>query len=86
MRVLMLKMKVSQVFKERSEGFENTIKKYPDIELISVLGAPQPNVATSALNNFIADSKASGKTNVRVNTPTDTAALTVIESRRSECI
>lgn len=74
---------VSQVFKERSEGFENTIKKYPDIELISVLGAPQANVATSALNNVIADAKASGKTIDLVNTPTDTATLGVIESLKS---
>ena len=74
---------VSQVFKERSQGFEAEIKKYPNIELISVLGAPQADKATSALNNVIADLKASNKTVDLVNTPTDTATLGVIESLKT---
>lgn len=74
---------VSQVFKERSEGFEAVIKEYPEIELVSVLGAPQADVATSALNNVIADLSASGKTVDLVNTPTDTATLGVVESLKS---
>lgn len=74
---------VSQVFKERSEGFEEVIKQHPDIELISVLGAPASDVATSALNNVIADAKASGKTIDLVNTPTDTATLGVVEALKT---
>ncbi|MEA5153220.1 sugar ABC transporter substrate-binding protein [Raineyella sp.] len=74
---------VSQVFKDRAEGFESVIKKYPDIKLISVLGAPQADKATSALNNVIADQKAAGRTIDLVNTPTDTATLGVIESLRT---
>lgn len=74
---------VSQVFKERSEGFEQVIKQHPDIELISVLGAPASDVATSALNNVIADAKASGKTIDLVNTPTDTATLGVVEALKT---
>ena len=74
---------VSQVFKERAQGFEAVIKKYPNIELIPVLGAPQADKATSALNNVIADVKASGKTIDLVNTPTDTATLGAIESLKS---
>ncbi|GAA2178631.1 substrate-binding domain-containing protein [Brooklawnia cerclae] len=74
---------VSQVFKERSEGFENVIKQYPDIELISVLGAPESDVATSALNNVIADAKSSGKTIDLVNTPTDTATLGAVEALKT---
>ncbi|MDO5701026.1 MAG: sugar ABC transporter substrate-binding protein [Bowdeniella nasicola] len=74
---------VSQVFKDRAKGFEDVIQKYPDIELISVLGAPQADVATSALNNVIADAKSSGKTIDLVNTPTDTATLGVIESLKT---
>ncbi|MGV8973509.1 MAG: sugar ABC transporter substrate-binding protein [Rhodoglobus sp.] len=74
---------VSQVFKERSEGFEKVIEGYPDIELISVLGAPQADKATSALNNVIADAKASGKTIDLVNTPTDSATLGVIEALKT---
>jgi simple sugar transport system substrate-binding protein len=74
---------VSQVFKERAEGFENVIKQYPGIELISVLGAPESDIATSALNNVIADTKASGKTIDLVNTPTDTATLGVVESLKT---
>ena len=74
---------VSQVFKERAEGFEEVIKEYPDIELISVLGAPQADVATSALNNVIADAKASGKTIDLINTPTDTATLGAVESLKT---
>lgn len=74
---------VSQVFKDRSEGFESVIKEHPDIELISVLGAPESDVATSALNNVIADAKASGKTIDLVNTPTDTATLGVVESLKT---
>ncbi|MGO2660250.1 sugar ABC transporter substrate-binding protein [Mycetocola reblochoni] len=74
---------VSQVFKERSEGFESVIKEYPDVELISVLGAPEADVATSALNNVIADAKSSGKTIDLINTPTDTATLGAIESLKT---
>ncbi|SDB96493.1 monosaccharide ABC transporter substrate-binding protein, CUT2 family [Raineyella antarctica] len=74
---------VSQVFKERAEGFEAVIKKYPNIQLVSVLGAPQADKATSALNNVIADTKASGKSIDLVNTPTDTATLGVIESLKT---
>ncbi|WP_168582342.1 sugar ABC transporter substrate-binding protein [Gephyromycinifex aptenodytis] len=74
---------VSQVFKERSKGFEDTIKKYPEIKLISVLGAPQADKATSALNNVLADVKSSGGTVDLVNTPTDTATLGVIESLKT---
>lgn len=74
---------VSQVFKERSKGFEDTIKKYPGIKLISVLGAPQADKATSALNNVLADAKSSGTTIDLVNTPTDTATLGVIESLKT---
>lgn len=74
---------VSQVFKERSQGFEAVIKQYPNIELISVLGAPQADKATSALNNVIADVKASGKSIDLVNTPTDTATLGVVESLKT---
>lgn len=74
---------VSQVFKERSEGFESVIKKYPNIELKSVLGAPEADRATSALNNVIADAKASGQEIDLINTPTDTATLGVIESLKS---
>lgn len=74
---------VSQVFKERSEGFENVINEYPDIELISVLGAPEADQATNALNNVIADVNSSGGTIDLVNTPTDTATLGVIESLRT---
>lgn len=74
---------VSQVFKERSQGFEAEIKKHPNIELISVLGAPQADKATSALNNVLADAKASNKTIDLVNTPTDTATLGVIESLKT---
>lgn len=74
---------VSQVFKERSDGFESVIAQYPDIELISVLGAPEADVATSALNNIIADVRASGKEIDLINTPTDTATLGAIESLRT---
>lgn len=74
---------VSQVFKERSDGFESVIAEYPDIELISVLGAPEADVATSALNNVIADAQASGKTIDLVNTPTDTATLGAIEALKT---
>ncbi|MGO3884767.1 MAG: sugar ABC transporter substrate-binding protein [Mycetocola sp.] len=74
---------VSQVFKERSEGFESVIAEYPDVELISVLGAPEADVATSALNNVIADAASSGKTIDLVNTPTDTATLGAIESLKT---
>lgn len=74
---------VSQVFKERAAGFENAIKQYPNIQLISVLGAPQADKATSALNNIIADTKAQGLTIDLVNTPTDTATLGVVESLKS---
>jgi len=74
---------VSQVFKDRAAGFDAVIKKYPNIELISALGAPQPDVATSALNNVIADAKASGKTIDLINTPTDTATLGAIESLKT---
>lgn len=74
---------VSQVFKERSEGFEKVIKGYPDIQLVSVLGAPQADKATSALNNVIADLKSSGKTIDLVNTPTDSATLGVIEALKT---
>lgn len=74
---------VSQVFKERAKGFEDVIKQYPDIELISVLGAPQADVATSALNNIIADTKSQGKTIDLINTPTDTATLGVVESLKT---
>ncbi|CAB1254337.1 Sugar ABC transporter substrate-binding protein [Ruminococcaceae bacterium BL-6] len=74
---------VSQVFKERAKGFEDEIKKYPDIELISVLGAPEADVATSALNNIIADAKSQGKTIDLINTPTDTATLGVVESLKT---
>lgn len=77
---------VSQVFKERSQGFESVIKKYPNIELKSVLGAPQADKATSALNNIIADVKASGKSIDLINTPTDTATLGVIESLKSNSL
>lgn len=71
---------VSQVFKERAKGFEDTIKKYPDIKLISVLGAPQADVATSALNNIIADSKSQGQTIDLINTPTDTATVGAVQA------
>lgn len=74
---------VSQVFKERAEGFDAVIKEYPNIELISVLGAPETDVATSALNNIIADAKASGKTIDAVNTPADTAGLGAIEALKT---
>ena len=74
---------VSQVFKERSQGFEQVIKRYPNIQLVSVLGAPQADKATSALNNVIADLKSSGKKVDVVNTPTDTATLGVIESLKT---
>lgn len=74
---------VSQVFKERSQGFEEVIKENPDIELISVLGAPASDVATSALNNIIADAKSSGKTIDLVNTPTDTATLGAVEALKT---
>ncbi len=74
---------VSQVFKERSEGFEEVIAEYPDVELVSVLGAPEADVATSALNNVIADAQSSGKTIDLVNTPTDTATLGAIESLKT---
>ncbi|QGF23235.1 sugar ABC transporter substrate-binding protein [Raineyella fluvialis] len=74
---------VSQVFKERAQGFESVIKKYPNIQLISVLGAPQQDKATSALNNVIADQKAAGKTIDLVNTPTDTATLGAVESLKT---
>ncbi len=74
---------VSQVFKERAKGFEDEIKKYPDIELISVLGAPQADVATSALNNIIADAKSQGKNIDLINTPTDTATLGVVEALKT---
>lgn len=74
---------VSQVFKERAAGFETELKKYPNIEVISVLGAPQADKATSALNNVIADAKASKKTIDLVNTPTDTATLGAIEALKS---
>ena len=74
---------VSQVFKERAQGFDAEIKKYPKIELISVLGAPQADKATSALNNVIADTKASNKTIDLVNTPTDTATLGVVEALKT---
>ena len=74
---------VSQVFKDRSQGFEDVIKQHPGIELVSVLGAPQADKATSALNNVIADMKASGKTVDLVNTPTDTATLGVVESLKT---
>lgn len=74
---------VSQVFKDRAAGFEEVIKQYPDIELISVLGAPQADVATSALNNIIADAKSAGKTIDLINTPTDTATLGAIESLKT---
>ena len=74
---------VSQVFKERAQGFENEIKKHPEVKLISVLGAPQADKATSALNNIIADAKSSGTTIDVVNTPTDTATLGVIESLKT---
>lgn len=74
---------VSQVFKERSQGFEAVIKKYPNIQLVSVLGAPQADKATSALTNVIADLKSSGKTVDVVNTPTDTATLGVVESLKT---
>ncbi len=74
---------VSQVFKERAQGFDAEIKKYPNIELISVLGAPQADKATSALNNVLADAKASNKTIDLVNTPTDTATLGVVESLKT---
>lgn len=71
---------VSQVFKDRAKGFEDTIKQYPDIKLISVLGAPQADVATSALNNIIADSKSQGQTIDLINTPTDTATLGAVQA------
>lgn len=74
---------VSQVFKERSEGFENVIKQYPDIQLISVLGAPEADQATNALNNVIADVSSSGGSIDLVNTPTDTATLGVIEALKT---
>lgn len=74
---------VSQVFKDRAQGFEDVIKQHPDIELVSVLGAPQADKATSALNNVIADLKASGKTVDLVNTPTDTATMGVVESLKT---
>ena len=71
---------VSQVFKDRAKGFEDEIKKYSDIKLISVLGAPQADVATSALNNIIADSKSRNETIDLINTPTDTATLGAVEA------
>lgn len=74
---------VSQVFKDRAQGFEDVIKEYPDIELISVLGAPEADVATSALNNIIADAKAQGKTIDLINTPTDTATIGAIEALKT---
>ncbi|WIY83358.1 sugar ABC transporter substrate-binding protein [Propionimicrobium sp. PCR01-08-3] len=74
---------VSQVFKERSEGFESVIKQYPDIELVSVLGAPESDVATSALNNVIADANSSGKTIDLINTPTDTATIGAVEALKT---
>lgn len=74
---------VSQVFKDRAKGFEDVIKKYPQIKLKSVLGAPEADVATSALNNILADAKSSGETIDLVNTPTDTATLGVIESLKT---
>lgn len=74
---------VSQVFKDRAAGFEEVIKDHPNIELISVLGAPQADVATSALNNIIADAKSAGKTIDLVNTPTDTATLGAIEALKT---
>lgn len=74
---------VSQVFKERAEGFENVIKKHPNIELISALGAPESDVATSALSNIIADAKSAGKKIDLVNTPADTATLGVAEALKT---
>lgn len=74
---------VSQVFKERAEGFDEYIKQYPNIELISVLGAPETDKATSALNNILADAKASGKVIDAVNTPADTAGLGAIEALKT---
>ena len=74
---------VSQVFKDRAAGFEDTIKKYPNITLKSALGAPEADVATSTLNNILADAKASGEKIDLVNTPTDTATLGVIESLKT---
>lgn len=74
---------VSQVFKDRAKGFEDEIKKYPDIKLISVLGAPAADVATSALNNIIADEKSRNETIDLVNTPTDTATLGAVEALKT---
>ncbi|QAT48983.1 sugar ABC transporter substrate-binding protein [Caproiciproducens sp. NJN-50] len=74
---------VSQVFKDRAKGFEDEIKKYSDIKLISVLGAPQADVATSALNNIIADSKSRNETIDLINTPTDTATLGAVEALKT---
>ncbi len=74
---------VSQVFKERAQGFEEVIKQYPNVELISVLGAPEADVATSALNNIIADTDSQGKTIDLINTPTDTATIGAIEALKT---
>ncbi len=74
---------VSQVFKERAQGFEDVMKQYPNIELISVLGAPEADVATSALNNIITDTNSQGKTIDLINTPTDTATLGAIEALKT---
>lgn len=74
---------VSQVFKERAKGFEDVIKQYPNIELVSVLGAPEADVATSALNNIIADQTSHGKTIDLINTPTDTATLGAVEALKT---
>lgn len=71
---------VSQVFRERKQGFEDVIKQYPDIELISVLGKGAAEETQSALTNTIADTQAAGKTIDLINTPTDDATLGAVEA------
>ena len=74
---------ISQVFKERAEGFEKVLKEYPKIEVISALGAPESDVATSALSNILADAESSGKKIDLVNTPADTATLGAAEALKT---
>lgn len=71
---------VSQVFRERKEGFEEIIAQYPNIELISVLGGGNAEGTQNALTNIIAEVQSSGKTIDLINSPTDDATLGAVES------
>lgn len=74
---------VSQVARDRAEGFYQIMEEYPDIEVVKLADSQAPEKATSGVSNAIADAKASGKQVDLVNSPTDPSTLGAIEALRT---